>query len=1073
MWLRPGHKFNIYQGSIWLLSILGLLFFSACSPAGSPQADKLNAQSYACHYRDLSLLKQYCEAAARPVDGRLLSGQQEAERRNNEAFYLIAKMEYDAAARCLNTIPDLTDNQIELLICYVQQMRLCQRRSLNKDFYDCHELAAGCLKRIGEERHLLDDTQQSRLLYGETEYAIVSSTYYYYIGLERQSIEALHEIDPDEVKRDTAQFLNYLYNIGAGGIITDGTRQDISRQEFEYLLRCYQIASLHDYPYFTANAMEAMAEHLIDGETCRQLAEDHAPGLKLVNPENVSLDDLPVWLAEHSLQLFRQFGDVYQTAGAYRTLSSCYRARGDFGRALENLHLALSDSLILQAPDLVASIYEQLSVTYAAVNDKPASDHYRNLYLDLQEQTRQDRQLEARADQLEQAVRRQNIILVAILASVLLLLAMFAVLRRIGRTRKPDSTLDDQLEERREQLAVRQLHIEENERRNLDQRAKISLVNSLLPLIDRMAHEVQRVSESTSQADERIAYIRELTEKIEADNEVLTRWIQLRQGQLNLRVESFPLQPLLELVARSRKSFQMKGVTLEVVPTSSVVKADRILTLFMLNTLADNARKYTESGGVVSISATEGPDYVEISVRDTGIGMDEKRLAHVFEHQLTPDDVTTVSAGQPSHGFGLLNCKGIIEKYRKMSQIFSVCLLDAESRKGEGSRFFFRLPKGIVRLCVLIAVGASSLNALGSHYLSTAKAYADSAYFSNINGSYAETLRYGDSCCAYLNRQYLEAVPGGEALMTAVGGSSVTPSEIQWLRDSVPTNYSIILDIRNESAVASLALHDWDRYQYNNRIYTQLFRELSADATLADYCRKMQQTRTNLTIAVVLLVLLAIALLAAYYLYILRPRLSARFLAERSRMDELEALDDELRRTELEMERLHVSNAVLDNCLSALKHETMYYPSRIRQLLDQNDMAAVGEVVNYYRDLYNLLSGQAQDQVERMKLHLRPLEHGILGDATLVRYLFDILKRQSGQKTLDVAYRPYGDKYIEAVCHLPAGQPPFSAIDQYLCRQILRDHGEATNRRACSIREEQDENGTTRIIMILPAYGKL
>lgn len=168
-----------------------------------------------------------------------------------------------------------------------------------------------------------------------------------------------------------------------------------------------------------------------------------------------------------------------------------------------------------------------------------------------------------------------------------------------------------------------------------------------------------------------------------------------------------------------------------------------------------------------------------------------------------------------------------------------------------------------------------------------------------------------------------------------------------------------------------------------------------------------------------------------------------------------------------------MSNAVLDNCLSALKHETMYYPSRIRQLLDQNDMAAVGEVVNYYRDLYNLLSGQAQDQVERMKLHLRPLEHGILGDATLVRYLFDILKRQSGQKTLDVAYRPYGDKYIEAVCHLPAGQPPFSAIDQYLCRQILRDHGEATNRRACSIREEQDENGTTRIIMILPAYGKL
>ena len=225
------------------------------------------------------------------------------------------------------------------------------------------------------------------------------------------------------------------------------------------------------------------------------------------------------------------------------------------------------------------------------------------------------------------------------------------------------------------------------------------------------------------------------------------------------------------------------------------------------------------------------------------------------------------------------------------------------------------------------------------------------------------------------------------------------------MHDSIETNYNLILDIRNESAVAALALHDWDRYQYNNRIYTQLFRELSADATLADYCRKMQQTRTNLTIAVVLLVLSWLALLPAYY-FSTCVRDSTPVSGGAQQRGRLETLRTIMRRVDLELSNLHVSNAVLDNCLSALKHETMYYPSRIRQLIDQDDMESAAEVVDYYRELYNLLSGQAQDQVERVKLHLPPLDHGILGDEVLVRYLFDILKRMTGRRHLDVTSRP-------------------------------------------------------------------
>ena len=89
-------------------------------------------------------------------------------------------------------------------------------------------------------------------------------------------------------------------------------------------------------------------------------------------------------------------------------------------------------------------------------------------------------------------------------------------------------------------------------------------------------------------------------------------------------------------------------------------------------TLADNARKFTDEGGTVSISAAESDDYVEVSVADTGCGLSEEQQASLF----------TPLAPEAGHGFGLLNCKGIIEKYRKMSSLFSVCRLSVESRVG-------------------------------------------------------------------------------------------------------------------------------------------------------------------------------------------------------------------------------------------------------------------------------------------------------------------------------------------------------------------------------------------------------
>lgn len=90
--------------------------------------------------------------------------------------------------------------------------------------------------------------------------------------------------------------------------------------------------------------------------------------------------------------------------------------------------------------------------------------------------------------------------------------------------------------------------------------------------------------------------------------------------------------------------------------------------------------------------------------------------------------------------------------------------------------------------------------------------------------------------------------------MRRIADGNMVPAEVQWLHENFPTNYSIILDIRNESAVAALALHDWALYRYNNNVYTLLFKENSADKNLGAYCSMMQQSESNKNIAIVLLI---------------------------------------------------------------------------------------------------------------------------------------------------------------------------------------------------------------------------
>ena len=670
--------------------------------------------------------------------------------------------------------------------------------------------------------------------------------------------------------------------------------------------------------------------------------------------------------------------------------------------------------------------------------------------------------------------------------------------------------------------------LEENKRQYIEKLTSMSIVNGITPFLDRALHEVQKLKEgnriSSEQLRERFLYLSELIDKINEYNNILGHWVKIRQGLVTLNIENFALEPLFDTLRHGTKTFDMKGISLAVNETECVVKADKALTLFMMNTLLDNARKYTPQGGEVRLSAEESENYVEVSVEDTGHGMsaeDVDTLNNSKVYDSSKIGAEGVNASDISRnkgfGFGLMNCKGIIEKYKKTNAVFNVCQFGVESEMGKGSRFFFRLPKGVQKamvICGMLLMGictaqsATKEGTSDADNLYYAASYADSIYAANVSGQYEKAVLYADSAIDRLNRYCHTLYPKDSAKMELEGPQM---AELKWWEQGYQLDYDLIIGIRNEVAIAALSLNRNALYHYNTEVFTRLYKLMSTDPTLEDFCNDIRTANQNKKTTVILLGMLLFLVIAVYlFLYyrnnqlfifnlrqfiqlnnqvftaseealpeVLHQGLSdikmtdtvgmmlpsheqpehplftftgnqsersmyesmmlsaysqrkemtsgnghfhayplvvsetegeqpmgvlgirfhdgnltdeeslivnlvVRFMSIHTyfsyykvgEMNELlEMKEDERMRIANEQQKVHVRNQIMDNSLSTLKHETMYYPNRIKQIVDAalnhpESMADatviqdIDELLSYYKAIFTILSACAGKQVE-------------------------------------------------------------------------------------------------------------
>ena len=858
----------------------------------------------------------------------------------------------------------------------------------------------------------------------------------------------------------------------------------------------------------------------------------------------------------------------------------------------------IDNERISTVPEWIAGIRQQFSLTFSALGQKQASDYNRNIYLDLLQATNQNLEWESRTAALKSqthALYLRMFLSLALLLVVLLLFffSRFRMKRRyeasirslenlLNYLRTSSSSpsvpmpegwqpycdflqwntveleaLSDSVEELEEQLGVSRHRMMDNKRKNVENRAKVSLVHGIVPFLDRIGGEVVRIMQRHAISSEQRAYILELIDQIEQHNTILTEWIKMEQGQLNLQISTFPLQRLFDIIAEGRYAFDVKGIELTVEPVTAHVKADESLTLFMINTLTDNARKFTPQGGSVVLSAEETDDYVEVCVTDTGCGLTAEEVDLLTNSKVYDASAIGRDKTEKGFGFGLMNCRGIIEKYKKLSALFACCAFGVRSRMGEGSTFYFRLPRVSCLLLCLFFVSTAM-------YAGRETELYDSVYQCNIDGRYEDALDYARQTLQILNNAH-PSVP--RLLFMDEGNTQREPSDLFWVEHGVDADYELVVGLRNEMALSALALHDWALYAYNNRICIRLHRYIHRDTSLPSYYHRLETTHQNSNLLLILIILSVICIVAlsyrllvgrqmkigrdveelmAYNLSLLRVAqgkpTESLFLSQTSHYPAMKEwavryqqqvakmsvqplsvlqeqrviLEDDLARQRYEDNRLYVQNQILDNCLSTIKHESMYYPSRIRQLvksLKDSEVGQLSELVKYYHHIYTLLCAQADRQVaqpgfkrqrvsvngvvSRANTTLRRLvkqqkceavfhcdvavadDFCVLADVFLLDMLLESLLAGMLHEGADLRLTiSKDDRFVrfslyDSTCNFTVEEaanlfyPAAGHIPFLVAKQILREHDTYSNHPGCRLVAECPEDGGCRIYFTL------
>lgn len=234
---------------------------------------------------------------------------------------------------------------------------------------------------------------------------------------------------------------------------------------------------------------------------------------------------------------------------------------------------------------------------------------------------------------------------------------------------------------------VKKLDKQLSDKSILIQNLSHELKNPLTVIYGYSAHLLQQEpGESTPEDMHRnLQLIHKNAERLEALLEELLEYSRLAANKIELTRASVPARQLLTEAADNIRFEALKKeieIRLDIPQEGNLaVLADSHRVHQIFSNLLTNALKFTPEGGTITLSARLGEGFMDFCVKDTGVGIAEEHVPHLFERFYQANETRKTHRGL---GLGLEITKNLVEMHGGTIWV--------ESQADHGSSFYFSLP---------------------------------------------------------------------------------------------------------------------------------------------------------------------------------------------------------------------------------------------------------------------------------------------------------------------------------------------------------------------------------------------
>ena len=165
--------------------------------------------------------------------------------------------------------------------------------------------------------------------------------------------------------------------------------------------------------------------------------------------------------------------------------------------------------------------------------------------------------------------------------------------------------------------------------------------------------------------------------------ENLLAWARIQTGHITYQPTEQNVLPILNsVISLSRSTLSAKNIDVKLeCPQNAKLMADELMLRTILGNLLSNAIKFTSKGGNITISVIP-QDTLLISIRDSGIGMNEEQRSALFKMDSIHSEAGTDN--EPGTGLGLILCKDMMDMHKGR--------ITVSSEVGKGSCFTLEFP---------------------------------------------------------------------------------------------------------------------------------------------------------------------------------------------------------------------------------------------------------------------------------------------------------------------------------------------------------------------------------------------